>query len=81
MLNGDINLENYYAGSEYDFTFARKKEIMETKHYPKSSTGQNTRSQGYPLIHIERDPAVFGQRHVDEVIKYILNDIVNNPKK
>lgn len=53
---------------------------METKHYSKSLTGQDTRSQGYPFVHIERDPAAFGLRHVDEVIKYILNDIVNNQK-
>lgn len=77
MVNGDINLENYYAGSEYDFTFAIKK-IMETKHYPKSSTGQSTRSQGYPLIHIERDPSVYGLRHIDEVVPICIELIGSN---
>ena len=54
---------------------------METKHHPKSSTGQDTRSLGTPFVHVERDPAVFGLRRVDEVIKHIFNNIVNNAQK
>lgn len=48
---------------------------------PKSLTGQDTRSLGYPLVLVEREPAVAGLRHVDEIIIHILNNIVNNHKK
>ena len=53
---------------------------METKHHPKSSAGQGARSQGSPLVHVERDPAVYGLRRVDEVIIHIFNNIVKSTK-
>lgn len=53
---------------------------METKHHPKSSAGQGARSLGTPFVHIERNPAVYGLRRVDEVIIHIFNNIANNHK-
>lgn len=45
---------------------------METKHHPKSSAGQGARSLGTPFVHIERDPAVFGLRRIDEVVPFCI---------
>lgn len=51
---------------------------MERKLYPKSLTGQDTRSLGSPFVHTERDPAANGLRRVDEVVLYIIKIILTN---
>lgn len=60
--------------------FILVKVSMATMQTSKSSTRQGTRIQGSPLVHVERDPAVFGLHRIDEVVPFCIEQIRRNQK-